>query len=358
MLGDIPNADIEALKEYWEVYKTLKGELFSTSKRKNYSQLKISKDSIKQTIFNHPEFVSFSSEMDTLFADWKTRNTKTLKALTVGIKPKQTIYKVSEDVLKAYTDKALMNKYDVYQHLMNYWNEVMQDDCYLIAVDGWKAELSIIKQTKSATVWDCDLVPKSLVIDRYFIKEKKAIEQLEADKETIATQLTELDEEHNTEEGYFADLDKVNKANVQKRLKELLAAKPKSKKERLPMAAEPEAAYGEQAVLELYLKLLDDQTELNKKIKEAIADLDTKVIERYKTLSEVEIKQLVVDDKWMARIERSVKTEMERISQRLTQRIKELAERYETPLPKQTTNVAELEDKVNVHLQKMGFVWS
>jgi type I restriction enzyme M protein len=221
-------------------------------------------------------------------------------------------------------------------------------------------------------VWDCDLVPKTLVIDRYFLTEKKAIEKLEADKEAIATQLTELEEEHSAEEGYFADIDKVNKANVQKRLKELLAAKPKAKKQNLVIAAEPEAAYGEQAVLELYLKLLDDQTELNKKIKEAIADLDIKVLAKYghgggrdainrvftMTMTETEIKQLVVDDKWMASIERSVKTEMERISQRLTQRIKELAERYETPLPKQTIEVAELEDKVKRHLQKMGFVWS
>jgi len=60
----------------------------------------------------------------------------------------------------------------------------------------------------------------------------------------------------------------------------------------------------------------------------------------------------------MASIERSVKTEMERISQRLTQRIKELAERYETPLPKQKTEVAAFEEKVNAHLQKMGFVWN
>jgi type I restriction enzyme M protein len=358
LLGDIPNADIEALNEYWEVYKTLKAELFSASKRKQYSQLKISKDNIKQTIFDHAEFVSFSKEMDDLFSDWKTRNTKLLKALTIGIKPKQTIFRISEDVLSTYTGKALMDKYDVYQHLMNYWNDVMQDDCYLIAVDGWKAELSLIKQTKSATVWDCDLVPKTLVIDRYFLTEKKAIEKLEADKEAIATQLTELEEEHSTEEGYFADLDKVNKANVQKRLKELLATKPKAKKQNLAIAAEPEATYGEQAVLELYLKLVDDQTELNKKIKEAIADLDIKVIERYKTLTETEIKQLVVDDKWMASIERSVKTEMERISQRLTQRVKELAERYETPLPKQTTDVTELEEKVSAHLQKMGFVWN
>jgi type I restriction enzyme M protein len=357
LLGDIPNADIEALENYWTVYPSLKNHLFKAG-RKGYSQLNVDHSQLKNEIFSHPEFVAFSKEMDDLFADWKTRNTKILKALTIGIKPKQTIFRISEDVLTTYTGKALMDKYDVYQHLMNYWNEVMQDDCYLIAVDGWKAELSIIKQTKSATVWDCDLVPKTLVIDRYFLTEKKAIEKLEADKEAIATQLTELEEEHSAEDGYFADLDKVNKANVQKRLKEILAAKPKSKKQTLAIAAEPEAAYGEQAVLELYLKLLDDQTELNKKMKEAIADLDKKVIECYKTLTVDEIKQLVVDDKWMASIERSVKTEMERISQRLTQRIKELAERYETPLPKQTTDVTKLEDKVNAHLQKMGFVWS
>jgi len=152
----------------------------------------------------------------------------------------------------------------------------------------------------------------------------------------------------------------------------LLAIKPKTKKleakvgnpdaklsgNNLAIAAEPETAYGEQAVLELYLKLLDDQTEGNKKIKEATADLDKKVIERYKTLTETEIKQLVVDDKWMASIERSVKTEMERISQRLTGRIKELAERYETPLPKMELGLSEVEAKVNAHLQKMGFVWS
>jgi len=359
LLGDIPNADIEALENYWTVYPSLKNHLFKDG-RKGYLQLTIDHSQLKNEIFSHPEFVSFSAEMDALFADWKTRNTKLLKSLTPalskgegGMKPKQTIFKISEDVLTTYTGKALMDKYDVYQHLMNYWNDVMQDDCYLIAADGWKAELSIIKQTKSATVWDCDLVPKVLVIDRYFLTEKKAIEKLEADKEVIATQLAELEEEHSAEEGYFADLDKVNKASVNGQLKidnGQLKKLAKNSDDYASLKAKIE-------VFQKYLKLLDDQTEGNKKIKEAIADLDIKVIERYKTLSETEIKQLVVDDKWMASIERSVKTEMERISQRLTQRIKELAERYETPLPKQTSNVAELEEKVTTHLQKMGFVW-
>jgi type I restriction enzyme M protein len=368
LLGGIPNVDIDDLNEYWDVYPSLKNQLFVASDRKNYRNLRISKDNIKQTIFNHPEFVWFSKEMDGLFANWKTRNAKFLKEINVGVKPKQIIHTISEDVLQAYTDKKLMDKYDVYQHLMNYWNDVMQDDCYLIAVDGWKAEPQrktiknkVGKETDKG--WDCDLVPKTLVIDHYFLTEKKAIEQLESDKETIAAQLIEIDEENSGEDGIFEDFEKVNKASVQKRLSELSSIKTaNTKKEKVyNMAAEPEPEYEainkEKNILKQYLKLVDEQTELNRKIKEAIAELDNKVLNQYKKLSIEEIKLLVVDNKWMASIEQIVKTEMERISQRLTQRIKELAERYETPMPKQTSEVAELETKVNAHLQKMGFVW-
>ena len=49
--------------------------------------------------------------------------------------------------------------------------------------------------------------------------------------------------------------------------------------------------------------------------------------------------------------------EMDRISQALTQRVKELAERYDRPMPQMVSRVAELEAKVNRHLEKMGFAW-
>lgn len=359
LLGDIPNADIEALQGYWDVYPSLRTKLFKDG-RKGYSQLTIHHSQVKKEIFSHPEFLSFSHEMDLLFEDWKVRNRALLKDLTVGIKPKQIIHAISEDGLRTYLGKDLIDKYDVYQHLLNYWNEAMQDDCYLIAVDGWKAEPYRILVTNKAGKetdkgWECDLVPKSLVIDRYFLVERKAIEKLETEKDIIVTALQELEEEHNTEEGYFFDFDKVNKASVQKRLKELLVRESKTKKETSLLAADDEVAYGEQAVLKQYLELTDKLSELNKKIKEAEVELDKKTLARYKTLTETEIKQLVVDDKWMASIERSVKTEMERISQSLTQRIKELAERYETPLPLQTSEVKLLEEKVSKHLEMMGF---
>lgn len=351
LLGGIPNEDIEAFTQYWEVYPSLKEELFVANKRTNYSDLKIAKEDIKQTIFNHPEFVSFSKEMDKLFADWKTQNTIFLKELTVGIKPKKVIHTISEAKLSTYTGKALMDKYDMYQHVLNYWNETMQDDTYIIAVDGWKAEpyRILVKNKKGVETdkgWDCDLVPKTLVIDRYFMPEKTALQKMEADKETLSATQTELEEEHNIEEGIFFDFDKINKGTVQKRLKAIDIPKLKAEN------AE------EIKVLKTYLRLVEDQVVLTKKIKVAAAQLDKIVLAKYKILTIDEIKQLVVDDKWMTTIEKSVKTEMERITQRLTGRIKELAELYEIPLPQQTKDVADLESKVSAHLQKMGFVWN
>ena len=353
LLGDIPKVDVDALSDYWTVYPSLKNELFANSQRADYCSLKDGKDTIKQTIFAHPEFVDFSAEMDALFEDWQIRNTFFFKALDVGIRPKQTIHTVSEDALAAYTGKALMDKYDVYQHVMNYWNDTMQDDCYLIAVDGWKAEpYRIIIQNKGGKDidkgWECDLVPKYLVIERYFMPEKIALEILITQRDLVLTELTELEEEQKGEDGFFTDFDpeKSTKLNAQKRLKTIDSPMFKGKDTE------------EIKVLKAYLKLIEMQATFNKKIKDAEIALDLKALKKYKDLSIDDIKQLVVDDKWMMSIERSVKTEMDRISQRLTQRIKELAERYETPLPQQLTELESLEEKVNAHLTKMGFIWN
>ena len=342
--GGIPITDIDALSNFWEVFPTLRKSLFEKL-NDNYSNLTIDHSEIRDTIFSHAEFVSFIEEMDTLFNEWKTEKTKYLKDLTIGNKPKELIVKLAEDLLAKYEDKALIDKYDIYQHLLSYWNETMQDDCYIISADNWKAETyRILVENKAKKMidkgWTCDLVPKGLVINRYFETEKKAITDLETEKETIASELTELEEEHSTEDGYFAELEKVNKANITKRIKELKGET--DVKEEL-------------AVLTQYLDLLTKQTATNKKIKEAEKDLDNKLYAKYPTLTEDEVKQLVVDDKWIQTIESAIKGEIDHISQRLTNRIKELAERYETPLPQLEAELAEVEAKVNAHLTKMGF---
>lgn len=154
-------------------------------------------------------------------------------------------------------------------------------------------------------------------------------------------------EEHSGEEGLLEEVinDKgnISKGEVQKRIKEI---------------ADDSDYTDELAVLKAYLKLLNDEADSKKQIKEAQDQLNTKLLAKYKVLTETEIKTLVVDDKWLAAMGRDVKTEMNRINQRLTQRIKELAERYQTPLPELGKETIGLEKKVHAHLKKMGFVWN
>jgi type I restriction enzyme M protein len=344
--GDIPQADVEALQRYWDVCPKLQQTLFKAN-RSGYLDLAVEKSAIKSTIYEHPEFAAFIATMNAHFATWKDKTAKSLRALKPGFHPKELIATLSEDLLAHYVGQPLIDKYDVYQHLMDYWAETMQDDCYLIAADGWKAETyRIIEKDKKGKEkdkgWTCDLVPKTLIVARYFAKEQEGIDRMTTELEGVTARLTELEEEQGGEEGAFSELDKVNKAEVSKRLKEI-----KGDKE----------ANGEAAVLEEWLNLSDQEADLKKRLKEAEAALDAKAYAKYPTLTEAEIKTLGVDDKWLAALDRDIHGEMDRISQALTQRVKELAERYETPMPQMVNRVADLEAKVNRHLKQMGFSW-
>lgn len=332
LLGDIPNYDIDKLQKYWDVYPNLRNTLFSKSDREGYSRLNVSKDDIKTTIFNHKEFINYTSEISLIINSWIEKHEGMLKDINIGSDPKAIIYEISEDILKSFEGRILIDKYDIYQYLMSYWLETMKDDVYMIVENGWIA--------------DKDLIPEELIINRYFIKEKEMIEKLELEKDEFTRKKEEFEEEHSGEDGVLEEL-KNDKGNITKG----------SLKDRIKEIKNDPDFEDELEILNQYLSIIDLEAQANKKIKAAIKELDKKVIEKYKDLTEVEIKSLVVDDKWMTSIISEVNGEMERISHRLASRIKELAERYEEPLPQIEKEVDELAGKVEEHLKRMGFAW-
>lgn len=358
--GGIPNADLEALQKYWDVYPTLKQALFKNHLRDTYSSLRIEKDAIKQTIFHYPEFIAFSKKVDAVFDKWKERNIPFLKNMNDTTRPKKLIVQLSEDLLQSFSRLSLIDKYDVYQHLMNFWGETMQDDAYVIAGDGWKEGAAVyriekttkdkngktkIREVEGIEGIESKLIPPALIVDKYFATEKEAIEKQEAQRDALTAEMQEMEEEHGAEEGLMADA-KNDKENIT----------PASVRDRLKKIKNSKEDAEEKKMLEAYLKLADGKTVVDKKIKEAQKDLEKKVWQQYGQLTEEEIKEIVVNDKWMATLDTAIKTEMQRISQRLTQRIKELAERYENPLPEINAEVHALEEKVKGHLEKMEYI--
>jgi type I restriction enzyme M protein len=344
--GGIPAADIDALQRYWDVCPQLRHTLFKEN-RPGYLDLAVEKAAIKPAIYEHPEFAAFIAGMNDHFAAWRQRSVVTLKELQADCHPKQVIAALAESLLAHYAGKPLIDSYDIYQHLMDYWAETMQDDSYLIAADGWKAETSrIIEKDKKGKEkdkgWTCDLIPRALIVARYFGEEQAAIDQLTAELEGVSASLAELEEEHGGEDGAFADFEKVSRTSSAARLKEIKG---------------DADAKDEAAALSDWLKLDTEKVGLKKRLKEADAALDAQAYARYPALSEIEIKTLVVDDKWLAALDAAIHGEMDRVSQQLTERVKELAERYETPLPEMVAQVSDLEAEVDCHLERMGFSW-
>mgnify|MGYP003109335941 FL=1 len=482
--GGIPNRDVEGMNKYWEVYPSLKSELFEEI-RPGYNSLKTESLAIKEAIFSHQEFKAYRTEMDKLFASWKAENTPTLKGINEDTSPKKLIHQIAENLLTEYTGKALVDRYDMYQHLMDYWLDIIKDDTYMIIEDGWVAKLHIVKQSKKETIYDCDLVPKPLVVNRYFPEDLKAIQAQEAEKEAKENDFTTLLEDNTGEEAIFEDVEngKVSKAellakleeyedlalsvhfkedfvkyqaalidlessneaarnmledshfdkltdtrgklpkrNIQERIlelkrqietsdlpdeyKERVASIRKNNLEKLPwekniqhpwfeeldiyyqyllhleklsvirkllktlrstlllqlgqlMLKNKQGEYLQEIkTIEKLMALQEEINQLGTKIKGAYNALEEKIIRKYRDLTEEEVQTLVVDDKWMSALSTNIQSEIDEISQRLTGRIKELAERYESTLGALGESVTDYETKVNNHLLKMGVEWN
>ncbi|KPZ14925.1 Type I RM system M subunit [Pseudomonas amygdali pv. ulmi] len=338
--GGIPERDIDALHAYWDVMPNLRGTLFEPL-RHGYLSLKVAINEIKPTIFGHPEFEAFRQTVAGLFEAWRAEHRPSLADIAIGDQPKALLKELAEDLLHRFEAAPLLDAYDVYQHLQDYWYATLQDDVYQLVIDGWTP---LIANGSNQGEPNIDLLPPELVVCRYYASDAATISELEAKRDAVSRELEELDEEQGGEDGLLAegktDKGKLTAASVKARLKAI----------KYDLDAD-----GERQALEQCLALIEREAEASKKIKTARKALDNKVRAHYAQLSEAELKTLVVDDKWLATLQADVQTELDRVSQALSGRIRQLAERYATPLPTLNAEVEGLAAKVNAHLAKMGF---
>jgi methylase of polypeptide subunit release factors len=317
--------------------------LFKQIDRPGYSQLKLSIAEVKPAILAHSEFNTFNNSVTKLFGEWKTDSMPLLKSFDKNGQPKALIETIAENLLGTFKQAPLLNAYGIYQHLMGYWTDTMQDDCYLIAGDGWKEgaqprEILQVKNKDGKLIWPdshdykkgkrrfkSDLVPATILITRYFVAEQQALEANKAELAAIEQKLDEQKEEEGGEDELLAeviegegDKQKITAKAIKARLKEI--------------ATDPEFA-DERNVLKAYAALLDEQADAKAQLKSLQEDLDAKLDAKYPRLTEDEIKTLVVDNKWLATLAAAVQIELDRVSQTLTGRIRQLAERYATPMP-------------------------
>ncbi|HQU17204.1 MAG TPA: class I SAM-dependent DNA methyltransferase [Gammaproteobacteria bacterium] len=373
--GGIPNRDLDApecvLAAYWRVFPGLREVLFRDHARPGYSEARVGALQVKLAILGHPEFVAYAGRVTAIVEVWCQAHVGRLQALKVDDLPRQVIDALAEDLLVRFADVPLLSRYDIYQRLMDYWAETMQDDVYLIAADGWVEAARPrgivddkerkIKETPDLTLgrkkYRMDLIPPALIVARYFAADQTALDDLQARQETAAREMEAFVEEHSGDEGLLSDAvsdkGKVTKASLKARLNEI-APRRVDKRSASTTPEDDE----EIAALKQCQQILEAEAVASKAVKDAQAALDDKVFRRYAKLTEAEIKALVIEDKWVAVIRTAIDGEVRRLGQQLAARVKELDERYAKPLPELERDVDVFGEKVEAHLKQMGLAWA
>ncbi|HSH43461.1 MAG TPA: type I restriction-modification system subunit M, partial [Arenicellales bacterium] len=239
--GGIPHRDVDALEPYWSVLPGLREALFRDNGRPGYLEASVETRQVKPTVLEHPAFQAFAERVSGVIDDWQAAHRAALHCLVAGTKPRDVIHGLSEDLLQRFTDVPLLDRYAVYQRLMDYWADVMQDDVHLIAVEGWleaarprgvienkerkikEAPDLTIGSGRKAKKYKLDLIPPGRVIARYFGEQQARLDALQAGLETATRELEEFIEEQDGEEDPLSevknDKGKVTKTEIPKRLK-------------------------------------------------------------------------------------------------------------------------------------------
>ena len=354
--GGIPAADVDSMEKYWRLFPMLKNKLFSTL-REGYYQLNIDKDDVRNTVYNDKEFSAYADRIDAAFDAWKNQVDAGLRNIDEDVDVKQYIVELSELLIAAFDGLELVDKHDVYEVLLSYWQNVMGDDVYLVSADGYTAarETENImgiytsgkkKGQEKVIGWEGVLLPKMLMEKVFFADQHKAIEDAQAVVDETQNRLDELTEEQTGDDGYLKDhlndKDKVDAKSVAARLKNLKKAGVRD---------------DEFVVLSTFISHTDDVAKLNKLIKDMNTELDSLVRAKYEELTDEEILEVLVNRKWYYAIFAGIKALYVTASHNMANRIIELAERYEYDLPYLAKEAEALESKVKAHLERMGFVW-
>jgi type I restriction enzyme M protein len=224
---------------------------------------------------------------------------------------------------------------------MDYWNSTLQDDLYIIAQDGWKAIPYRIQETKKGKSvdkgWACDLIPKSLIVERYFKTQSDELASLELELVSLESELESFIEEQNLEGGVFFTTEKVNKASANKLLKELKV---------LPDTD------AEVALLNDYLKMVTKLAELKSKIKGTGASIDLLALKKYGDLTVGDVRDILIRSKWFLSIDDTLEREIQELLSTLVSRVDEVDERYAATLNEVVLRASSLELEIETHLKK------
>ncbi len=347
----LPKNEIKAYAPYFQVFKELKNTLFKKSDKEGYYALKTECENIKDLITQSLEFQAFHASVLNAFD--RLNLFETFNNLKPGFNPKTLIESVCSKVLKEFEKVEILDKYGVYQLFKDYYNEVLQDDWFFLSFNDFLSakelrKLNPLKDKKAnyleepdfviqKTYYKSDLIPKNLIKQRFFEKEAKELEKLENALNEKEADFEEFIEEHsNNEEGLFDEL-KINESVLKKELKNATDLEDKE-------------------ILKTALELLEAKNKALKMKNKAHEELELKAFHQYKNLELDEIKDLIIQDKWLKSLKNALENKILKRINAFTSALNEIISDYSNSLLELDKEVKESESKVLEHLKDFGLM--
>jgi len=343
--GGLPAHDVEeVLAPLWEACPSLKDHLFHKEVN-GYYRLVPAPDSISGAVNADASYQKQNALYAKVIEDWCQKVAiDMLASVKEECEPKVLIERWSGMLLEsAKADLKLVDPYNVYEILMNYWAEAMQDDCYMVSRDGWKVALRDTKKKSTFEDLECDLLPVSVVVNKFFAADYASILTKRGEVEQLSGEIDALPEENPDafDEGLYEMLEKVNEANVKK----AVAAQ---KKHTVDADTNTVKAWNQ------YLSLCGKKKEASKVLSAHVEALTDKVRKKYDALTADEIRNLVINDKWLQELKGRSEAENKRVCESISSQVSVLNERYAKPLPKINEDIAKLSGEVDGFLKAMG----
>lgn len=429
--GGIPIGDIDSVTKLWNISNELKEEIFIKRDTSSVYDLKVDTDKIENLIFDDEKIKEeITRETEEIFNLWKNDIEDNLKDIDKETDPRVFIRELGFSILKTYEEAKLLDNYEVYDFLLNYWNEKLQDDIYIIKASGYEAGREIEREYGKKKVKDEQgveievddknkfksfeglLIPRTIIEKEYFKDKLDIIETMNLEISRLDEKMNEIFEENTGDEGLLIEVlnnkgDSITKTNLNNRLKELEAKKVSKDVENLTKMIEvfdtkeqeqmeeifksstslanyelrnangkfgkgkmntglkiaqesakiPEVYKDEYELLISYKDLMDKKDEKNKIQKERVKDLDEKVVEKYGDLQLEEIKDLLFNKKWMARLQADIEDAIDQKINNLASRLVDISRRYESTLSELEEEADNSRLEVKKALERMGYSW-
>lgn len=400
--GGIPAFDIDRLQDYWDICPSLRTALF-TPYRDGFFSLAVDKMKVSETIKSESSYRAQEEVFSNTIQQWCEQTKPLMLAVGKEIKPKEKIALWGQSILDTFMKcHSLVNAYDVYDQLLGYYNDSMQDDLFMISRDGWMPKL--IEPTKKSPKWtdlSCDLLPVSLAVN-VFLKDLKG--QFDTKNAALADVQEQMQTMIDEDEGYLDDAvfyGKRNEKSIRTKLERCSAHRltdeemaflsslapylEKSNKENKNRIAELRKPYDylfedgqtitKKAVQKLivnsenwefsteeqrdlwqrFLSLMENEKTIKAEIKVLDAKLYKEIKRVFSELTENKARDVIVNDKWLADITVRVSDEMQTAMHRIVSEVNDMHNRYEYTLGELRLLFGIKEDAVLDHLKEMGF---